>query len=148
MPLVPHSIVFCLALCVAPLCRAEWFTLNDASDLPDEVVQVDPTSVTANGQTRTVRVRANRNTPRRAANGLSFRSFEGTVSIDCISRAARYDSYTFYTRPHFEGPPIYEHSFGPDEVRPTALSTLRRDFAERVIRAACRIEPSESNGGR
>ena len=147
MPPASRSLAFCLAFGVAPLCQAEWFTLNDASDLPDEMVQVDPTSVTANGQTRTVRVRVTRSTSRRAANGSIFRSFEGTVSIDCISRSARYDSYTFYARPNFEGAPVYTQRFGPDEARPAALGTLRRDFAERVIRAACSVKPSESNAG-
>jgi hypothetical protein len=137
-----------LALAASTLAQAEWFTLSDASDKPGEVVQVDPTTITANGFTRTIRIRLNRDTPRRSVNGITFRSFEGTVSIDCLSRAASYDSYTFYSRSQFQGTPVVDHRFGPDEARVPALVSLRPDFAERVIRAACRADSNESNAGK
>lgn len=137
-----------LALAASTLAQAEWFTLGDASDKPGETVQVDPTTITANGYTRTIRLRLDRDTPRRSANGVMFRSFEGTVSIDCLSRSSSYDSYTFYSRSQFQGTPVLDHQFGPSETRVPALVSLRPDFAERVIRAACRAESNESNAGK
>jgi len=133
---------FALAACT--LAQAEWFTLNDATDKPGEVVQVDPTSLTVDGFTRTIRLRLDRDSPRRAAVGVMFRSFEGTVSIDCLSRAAHYDSYTFYPRSQFQGTPVLDRRFGPAEPRLPAMVGLRPEVAGRVIRAACRAEPAES----
>lgn len=148
-PVMPRALrsllVFGLALGAAALCRAEWFTLNDASDQPDQVVQVDPTSITADGRTRTIRLRVDGTIPRRASSGIMFRSFDGTVSIDCITRSARYDSFSLYGRSQFAGAPVYARRFGPTEARPAAFGTLRPEFAERVIRAACRVEAGESN---
>jgi len=133
-----------LALGTAPLAQAEWFTLNDATDKPGEVVQVDPTSLTVDGYTRTIHLRLDRDTPRRAAVGVMFRSFEGTVSIDCLSRTSYYDSYTFYPQSNFRGEPVLARQFGPTETRLPAMVGLRPEVAGRVIRAACRAEPPQS----
>jgi len=141
-----RSLAFCLSLAATPLaCQAEWFTLSDKADRPDERVQVDPTSITTNGQTRTVQLRVSRNSALRAANGALFRAYEGTASVDCIARIASYDRLAYYARGDFTGTPVYQRSFGPQELRPAALDSLRPELAERVMRAACRVRPSESN---
>jgi len=133
-----------LALAASTLAQAEWFTLNDATDKPGEVVQVDPTTLTVDGFTRTIRLRLDRDSPRRAAVGVMFRSFEGTVSIDCLSRVAHYDSYTFYPHSKFRGTPVLERRFGPTETRLPAMIGLRPEVAGRVIRAACRADPPQA----
>ncbi len=139
--------LLCLLLLAAAGARAEWFTLRGSAGVPGEsYVQVDPTSVEAEGSQRTMAVRLSLAAPRTTRDGIVFRSFTSHVQVDCEARAARYVSATYYGRPDFVGEPIAVRVFEPQDRRPMAFAGAPPDLAVRTVNAACSVRPPRTGG--
>jgi len=120
--------------------QANWFTIAGiAGDDSADYVQVDPATLRSDGDRRWLAVRVSRVSERTSAEGIRFRSFQGTAEVDCSASAARYVSAIFHAEPHFAGPPIARLDYPPDRVRPMVFRQIAGDFSARVIRAACAV---------
>lgn len=128
-------------MCGHSAVHAGWFTLaGDSLDNTVDYIQVDPQSVEADGVLRTLQVRVSRSTTRTSTDGVAFRSFQGVAEVNCEKKTARYTSATFYSQPHFAGPPVTTLSYQRNQVRPVAFRQIDGDYAHRLIRAACVVE--------
>jgi hypothetical protein len=137
--------LLCLALLVCAGARAEWLTLaGSAGDAGNDYVQVDPTSVEAEGTHRIVKLRLSLAQPRTTRDGIMFRSFDAKVDADCAARNARYVSATYFAQPNFVGEPMAVRHFAEDDVRPMTLGGAPRELATRTINAACSVRPKEA----
>lgn len=124
-----------------PTLHAAWFTLaGDPSNNAADYIQVDPQSVVAEGELRTLQVRVSRAGPRTSTDGITFRSFQGIAEVNCEKKTARYTTATFFSAPHFAGPPLTTLTYPRDQVRPVAFRQIEGDYAQRLIRAACVVE--------
>jgi hypothetical protein len=120
------------------LAQPTWFTIvGMPGDDANDYVQVDPSSVRAEGDRRLIDVRVSRAAPRTSTDGIVFRSFTGLAQVDCRQSTARYVSAVFHDAPHFLGTPIATRDYPPSEPRPMVFREIAGDYAARVIRAAC-----------
>lgn len=133
-----QSLLLSLAMLAALPAQAEWLTLGGSpGDGGSSYVQVDPTSVVADGDRRRMAVRLSLAEPRRTREGIQYRSFSGEAGIDCQARTARYLSARYFAQPHFVGEPAAVKVFEDDDVRPMDFEGAAGDLAARTMNAAC-----------
>lgn len=136
--------LLCLALLASVGVRAEWLTLSGTpGDDSSSYVQVDPTSVEADGSKRLVSLRMSLPQDRTSRDGIKFRSFQAQARVDCEARSARYVSATYFGHPNFVGEPVAVKHFEEDDVRTVSLAGAR-DLVTRTINAACAVRPREA----
>lgn len=135
--------LLCLALLASVAVRAEWLTLSGTpGDATSSYVQVEPTSVEADGTSRLVSLRMSLPEDRIGHDGIKFRSFQARAKVDCETRSARYVSATYFGHANFVGEPIAVRHFEEDEARTVTLAGAR-DLVMRTINAACAVRPKE-----
>jgi len=133
-------------LCGALTAQAGWFTVAGiAGDDRGDYVQVDPVTLRFDGALRWLDVRVSRAAERTSTEGVRFRSFQGVAEVDCSASTARYVSATFHAEPHFAGAPIARFDYPRDRVRPMAFRQIEGNVSARVVRAACAVEPPDSD---
>lgn len=137
--------LLCLALLASVGARAEWLTLaGTPGDETASYVQVDPTSVEADGSKRLVSLRMSLPQDRTGRDGIKYRSFQARARVDCDTRSARYVSVSYFGHPNFVGEPVaVKHYEEEEDVRPVTLAGAR-DLVTRTINAACAVRPKEA----
>ncbi|WP_432729240.1 surface-adhesin E family protein [Variovorax sp. W6] len=136
--------LLCLALIASLDARAEWLTLaGTPGDDSASYVQVDPTSVEADGSKRLVSLRMSLPKDRTGRDGVRYRSFQAQARVDCEARSARYLSTTYFGHPNFVGEPIAVRHFEEGDVRPVTLAGAL-ELVTRTINAACAVRPKEA----
>ena len=135
--------LLCFVLLASVGVRAEWLTLaGTPGDEAGSYVQVDPTSVEADGSKRQVSLRMSLPQDRTGREGIKYRSFRAQAEVDCETRSARYVSATYYGHPNFVGEPIAVRHFEDGDVRPMTLAGALV-LVTRTINAACAVRPKE-----
>jgi hypothetical protein len=112
-------------------------------DTASSYVQVEPTSVEADGSSRLVSLRMSLAADRTGRDGIRFRSFQARAKVDCEARSARYVSATYFGQPNFVGEPVAVRHFEEDDVHPVTLAGAR-DLVTRTVNAACAVRPGEA----
>ncbi len=140
---MPRKILFVLLwMVLAGAARSEstWLTVaGDPDDLATNVIQVDP--VDRDGDTRTMRVRVSRATPRVSWDGVPYRSYESNVLFDCSRQTARYLSITFFARPGWQGEPLRTVDYATGTPRWMEFRDVEPNPNRRIVNAACPATP-------
>ncbi|MDB5886808.1 MAG: hypothetical protein JWR74_2979 [Polaromonas sp.] len=115
-----------------------WLTLvGNPADAASDYVQFDPASLAYHQGVPELAVRVSRARPRTSKEGITFRSFDGVVAVDCEYGTARFLRAAFYANPDFQGEPTSTVVFGPSDIRPMAFREIAGEPTQRVVRAAC-----------
>lgn len=130
-----HAVLALLLLSVEV--RAEWLTLVGIAEPESDYVQVEVDTVRSLGDSRELTVRVNRSKNVQGVGGISYRSFEGTVSVDCLRRRARYVRGSYFSAPELGGVLLAERHFSKQDDVPLRFAGFGGNPASRVIRAAC-----------
>lgn len=136
-----HALWFAGLVSLAPFAAcasATWLTLvGNPADATSDYIQFDPASLAFHHSIPELAVRVSRAHPRTSKEGITFRSFDSVVAVDCKYGTARFLRATFYAHPDFHGTPIDSVVFGAADVRPMAFREIAGAPAQRMVRAAC-----------
>lgn len=127
-----------LAGCVCVSAESAWLTIvGSVEDSKQDVVQVDPASISGSAGTPTLNIRVNRATLRTTWDSIPYRSFTSVVSIDCAEQTGRYTEVTYYMMPLWQGKPHNSSMFAPTEWRPMRFRDIEPNPTARIVKAAC-----------
>ena len=119
-----------------------WFTVTgNPVDASVDTVQVDPVALASSGSLKTMNVRVSRSAERLNWEKVPYRSYESQVVFDCRARKAAYRLATFYRQPLWEGPPHATTDYAANP-RPMLFLDVEPNPTNRIIRAACRVNPA------
>jgi len=136
----------CLYGCCAAQAQTVWFNiLGDPGNDRADTVEVDPTPVAVEGNTRLMRVRVSRATNRLNWDSLPYRSYVSEVVFDCTRQTARYVSVDYYTEPAWRGKPYKRVLYSHNELRRMLLRDMSPNPHQRIIRAVCQTASITSN---
>lgn len=138
-------LVFCLwgAACVQA--ETNWLTIvGDPGDPAVNTIEVDPTPVSLGQEGRVMRVRVSRSSERVSWDGISYRSYQSLVLVDCVSSSAKYLSIDFYLEPNWKGVP-HQTSVYTDPPRLMEFRDVTPNPAPRIVRATCESASVISN---
>lgn len=118
-----------------------WLTIVGTPDNPAlNTIQVDPASIEREEDLRSMRIRVSRSTQRTSWDGVTYRSYEARVQIDCRDHSARYKSITFYAQPTWRGSAHRTVDYSKGSVRAMAFKDVVPNPNQRIIYAACAAE--------
>lgn len=127
-----------LAVCASVNAQSTWLSIVGSFDEPqNDVVQVDPASISGSRSLPTLYVRVSRATLRSSWDDVPYRSYTSTVVIDCAEKTGRYTEINFFMIPLWEGKPHKSTTFTAYETRPLRFRDIEPNPTARIIRAAC-----------
>lgn len=113
-----------------------WFTImGDVTQIRSDVVQVQPTSIQRQGELRTLNIRVNRLKTRRNWHGVTYRSYEAKVLINCNQRHGEYLSLRTYSQALWMGETQELKYDAP--LPPMRFIGIEPNPTDRIVRAAC-----------
>lgn len=131
-------LVWGCAVVQAQQAEPTWLTVAGEPENPAaDTVQVDPGSIEADEDQRTMRVRVSRSTLRTSWDGVPYRSYESSVRIDCRDHSARYLSITFYPLPRWQGASHRTVDYSKGPVRAMGFRDIVPNPNQRIVVAAC-----------
>lgn len=139
-------IFFCLWGFACVHAQNDWFNvMGDPADENVNTIEVDPTPVAVNSDTRIMRIRVSRSANRVNWEGTPYRSYVSEVLFDCTRHTARYILIDFYSQPAWKGEPTKRVVYSQDEHRPVQFRDVEPNPYKRIIRAACEIASITNN---
>ncbi|MBG6072012.1 MULTISPECIES: surface-adhesin E family protein [unclassified Polaromonas] len=130
--------VCCLWCCTLAQAGTEWFNvMGDAANESVNTIEVDPSPVSINPESRIMRVRVSRSEDRVNWDGVPYRSFVSDVLFDCSQATARYLSIDYYRLPAWKGEPYLRRVYPQTEPRMMLFREVEPNPYRRIIRAAC-----------
>lgn len=139
-------VMFCLWASICAQAQTIWFNvLGDPSDPTVNTIEVDPTPVSINGDTRIMRVRVSRSAGRVSWDGVPYRSYVSEVFFDCRSNTARYITIDFYKLPAWKGQPHQHTVYSQSQPRLMEFRDVEPNPGQRIIRAACQTASITTN---
>jgi len=123
-----------------------WFNvMGDPADETVNTIEVSPTPVSINGETRIMRVRVSRSANRVSWDGAPYRSYVSEVLFDCANNTARYISIDYYRQPAWKGEPYQRSLYSQGKPRPMQFRDVEPNPYRRIIRAACETDSISNN---
>ncbi|RYG55010.1 MAG: hypothetical protein EON56_06325 [Alphaproteobacteria bacterium] len=134
-----RRLVFALGFVMSQPAFADWLTLTGTPGDPgSDSIQVDPTSLHSNGDIRLLDVRVSRSAQRVNAEGITYRSYDSKIAVNCRESSARYTWARFFASPNFQGDINREKNYPDVNLRPVLFWGIPGGHVGRLIRAACR----------
>lgn len=133
-----NLLLLLLAAPAVALSAPAWLTVTgDQTDASLDTIQVDPASISAGDDTKTMRVRVSRAAPRVSWDKVSYRSYEAQVMFDCAKRSARYVSIAFYRQALWQGEAYARSDYTTGPVRQMLFLDVTPNPSARIVWAAC-----------
>jgi hypothetical protein len=129
--------------------QGDWLTLagevGEPFNTQQNVVQVDPQTISESSGWRTMQIRVNRSEMRTSWDGVPYRSFTAAVEFDCTKRSARYLSLVYFMEPAWRGTSHETSVYTRERYRPVAFRQIHPNPTLRMVRAACDSKSVTSN---
>ncbi len=123
-----------------------WFNvMGNPADETVNTIEVDPTPVSINGETRIMRVRVSRSADRVNWDGVPYRSYVSEVLFNCADHTARYISIDYYRQPAWKGELYQRLLYSQGKPRPMRFRDVEPNPYRRIIRAVCETDSITNN---
>lgn len=141
--------VVCLLAITGARAGEDWLTMSGEASEPfnpnQNVVQVNPQSISESSGWRTMQIRVSRSDMRTSWDGVPYRSFTAAVEFDCTKRTARYLSLVYYMEPAWRGTSHETSVYTRERHRAMAFQQIQPNPTLRIVRAACDSKSVTSN---
>lgn len=122
--------------------QGSWLTfVGNPGDAQADLLEVDATSRAVTPAGPTLDIRVSRPMLRTSTEGIPFRSYTGTVLVDCVAKTARFVVASFYMMPLWEGKSHKTLIYQSSEIRPVQFRFFDPNPLPRIVRASCTNGP-------
>jgi len=138
------SILLAAPACGPALAQTHWLTIvGDMTDPAVDTVEVSPDSVVGLDELRVMKIRTNRKQERITYDHKPYRSYFGSIQIDCVRKEARFRQIRYFLGPMWTGA-ARDVEYPEAAMPPVALRDFQPNPVQRIVQAACNISSVRS----